>query len=53
MSLASVRAQTVDPRRLFEISNVPVAVVEPIPYLYGMYDEILSYLYVMYDRIGV
>ncbi len=50
MSLASVRAQSVDLGRLFEISACPRRQVEPLPYLYGMYDKILSYLYAMYGN---
>jgi len=50
VSLASVRAQSVDLRRLFDISAHPSAAVEPLSYLYGMYDKTLSYLYGMYDN---
>ena len=51
MSLASVRVQSVDLNRLFDIPVCLTAVVDPLPYLYGMYDKIVSYLYAMYGNL--
>jgi len=53
VSLASVRAHSVDPKRLFDIPACPAATVRPVPYLYAMYDKMLSYLYGKYDNSGV
>ena len=50
VSLASARAQSVDLRRLFDISAHPSAAVDPLSYLYGMYDNLLYDLYVLYDN---
>ena len=52
VSLAPVRAQSVDLRRLFDISARPTAAVEPLSYLYGMYDNPVYDLYVLYDNVG-
>ena len=51
MSLASFRAQSADPNRLFETSECPTASVGPLSYLYGMYCKSLSYLYAKYGNL--
>ena len=51
MSHALVRAQAVDLNRLIDIPASHGGPV-PLPYLYGMYDEIMSYLYAMYGDLA-
>jgi hypothetical protein len=52
VSLASFRAQSADPKRLFETSACPAAAVGICTYLYVMYDKIMSYLYAKYGNFA-
>ena len=53
MSLALVRAQSVDLKLFFEIPACPAHLrLNLSSYLYGMYGKILAYLYAMYGNLA-